>query len=265
MDLIVYEPGRPLPPRVLRSVRELFLVSYHRYHYLSELGDPGRLKVLAAAGGELLGYASARLESGYAYLANLLVREDRRGSGVGRALERVRFDWVRSAGAHPYVSCACEDGSSQRLKLELSLEPVAFKVGYRKDVARSGSRGSAVVFTDGVPGPDTPRRDWCLRGAAGRVRHIMRHPERALHWLCDDGRDDEQYVDILTGPAGALALAGRPEVRFAGLDRDRGSAAWHYCFQVSNSAYREGRNGRPTVVRMPSLSGIDVPVLEVTA
>jgi GNAT superfamily N-acetyltransferase len=256
MEVSVFPPGQELPDRIFQSVHELFVASYHRYHYLAELADPSRVKVAAVDRGEVVGYASARISGRYAHLANLLVRREWRGEGVGRQLEWERYAYVRSAGLSAYVSCTCEDGSSQRLKLELGMRPVAVKVGYRRDVVGPGSRGSAVIYTDAVAEAGTPARDRLVHEPVlGRVRYIAARSDPAVYGRWDVA---DTYVEILTGPDSAQALVGRPGLRFAGLDRDDRTDRWHYCFQVCNRAYWEGLRAGPTVVALPAFSGVPV-------
>lgn len=256
MEVTVFPAGQELPGRIFQSVHELFVASYHRYHYLAELADPGRVKVAAVDRGRVVGYASARISGRYAHLANLLVRREWRGEGVGRRLEWERYAYVRSAGLSAYVSCTCEDGSSQRLKLELGMRPVAVKVGYRRDVVGPGSRGSAVIYTDAVTEAEAPERDDLVHDRAlGRVRYIAARPDPVVYGGWEQA---DTYVEILTGPDSAEALVGRTGLRFAGLDRDDRTDRWHYCFQVRNRAYWAGLRAEPAVVQLPSFSGVPV-------
>jgi GNAT superfamily N-acetyltransferase len=252
MELTVFPPDVPLPSTLLARVRELFATAYHRYHYLDDIGDPCRLRVVAVAGDEVIGYASATIRSGVVWMANLLVHRDNRGHGVGGALERARYRWARRTGLPSYVSCTCSDGVSQQLKRDLGLRPVAVKLGYRKDVSAGGTHGSSVVYTDA---------DIELATAAVAPRVVADPARRRIRYL---GRpadvletalraDPDHYVDLLVGEHDAEPLYGMPELAFAGVDLDAGSGGWWLCFQSRNNAYREGVAARPVIVAVPEI------------
>ncbi|MFI6234804.1 hypothetical protein ACIBD9_14690 [Micromonospora sp. NPDC050784] len=248
MNLTVYEPGTDLPPGMLAAVHELFRASYHRYHYLAEVAATDRIKIVANAHDRVCGYASASRAGKLYRLANLLVALGSRGTGLGRRLERVRYDYVRDRGMSCYVSCTCEDTTSQLLKLDLGLRPVALKIGYRVDVVRPGERGSAVVFTDAPIEVAEPRDDSLVRNdVLRRTRYVSADPKPEV--LAALPVDD--FAEVLTGSAGLRRMARTPGFRLAGHEYDAVDAQWHYCFQACNAAYEEGVRQRPAIAVMP--------------
>jgi GNAT superfamily N-acetyltransferase len=248
MNLTVYEPGTDLPPGMVAAVHELFRASYHRYHYLAEVASTGRIKVIATAHDRVCGYASASRTGKLYRLANLLVDLGSRGAGLGRRLERVRYDCVRDRGMSCYVSCTCEDSTSQVLKLDLGMRPVAVKIGYRADVVRPGERGSAVVFTDDAIEVAEPQDDSIVRNdALRRTRYVSADPKPEV--LAGLPADD--FAEVLTGSGGLRRMAGMPGFRLAGHEYDAVDAQWHYCFQACNAAYEEGMRQQPTIAVMP--------------
>jgi hypothetical protein len=261
MDVTVYAPGCALPASTLTSVHELFRACYYRYHYLSELASLDRLKVVATSQGQVRGYASASRYGELYRLANLLVHPGSRGIGLGRRLERVRHDHVRREGLSCYVSCTCDETTSQALKLSLGMRPVAFKIGFRNEVLQPGERGSAVVYTDASAAVTEPVRESMTHSTAlRRARYVAAHPESAVL----DALPADDYAEVLTGARGLDRMAGRPGFRFAGLDYVPVSAQWCYCFQACNEAYQEGLRQRPAVAAMPTLGELPAS-LEVTA
>ncbi|MBP2707795.1 hypothetical protein JOL79_28845 [Microbispora sp. RL4-1S] len=249
MNVNVYEPGTDLPPGTLAAVQELFRVSYHRYHYLAEVASTDRVKFVATAHGRVCGYASASQAGKLYRLANLLVDMGSRGTGLGRRLERVRYDYIRGKGVSCYVSCTCEDTTSQMLKLELGLRPVAFKIGYRSDVVRLGERGSAVVFTDAPIEVAEPRVDSIMRDEVlRRTRYVSADPKPAVL----DALPPDDFAEVLTGSVGHRRMARMPGFRFAGHEYDAVDAQWHYCFQARNEAYQEGVRQQPAIAVMPA-------------
>ena len=260
----MFPPGVPLPSALLARVRNLFAAAYQRYHYLDDLGDTRRLRVIALEAAEVVGYASATVRGGVVWMANLLVRPDSRGRGVGRALERERYQWARGTGLPSYVSCTCSDGRSQLLKLELGLRPVAVKLGYRKDVSAAGARGSSVVYTDAAIDLASPTRTDRPRvtvdPARCRTRHIGRLPDILDTALL---ADQDHYVDLLVDEDDAQTLHSVAAVAFADLDLDAGSHDWLPCFQVRNNVYRDGLAARPVIVAAPEVGRL--PALGATS
>lgn len=248
MNLNVYEPGTDLPAATMAAVQELFRVSYYRYHYLAELASTERIKIVATTQGKVCGYASAS-HSGKLYrLANLLVDPGSRGTGLGRRLEQVRYDYVRGKGMSCYVSCTCENTASQILKLDLGLRPVALKIGYRADVVRPGERGSAVTYTDAPITVAEPRGESITRNdELRRTRYVSAEPKPAV--LAALPADD--FAEVLTGSAGLTQMARMRDFRLAGHEYDAVDAQWHYCFQARNEAYREGMRQQPAIAAMP--------------
>jgi GNAT superfamily N-acetyltransferase len=248
MNLTAYEPGTDLPPGMVAAVQELFRASYHRYHYLAEVASTDRIKIVATAHDRVCGYASASRAGKLYRLANLLVDLGSRGAGLGRRLERVRYDYVRDRGISCYVSCTCEDTTSQVLKLDLGMRPVAFKIGYRADVVRAGERGSAVVFTDSPIEVAEPRHDSIVRNdVLRRTRYVSADPKPEV--LAVLPADD--FAEVLTGSAGLRRMARMPGFRLAGHEYDAVDSQWHYCFQACNAAYEEGVRQQPAVAVMP--------------
>lgn len=251
----MYEPGTDLPAGTLTAVQELFRVSYYRYHYLTDLASTEHIKIVATMRGRVCGYASASHSGGLYRLANLLVHPGSRGTGLGRRLEQVRYDYVRGKGMSCYVSCTCEDTTSQVLKLDLGLRPVALKIGYRADVVRPGERGSAVVYTDAPITVAEPRSDSIVRNdELRRTRYVSAEPRPAVLAALPA----DHFAEVLTGSAGRRRMARTQGFRFAGYEYDAVDAQWRYCFQARNEAYHEGMRQRPAIAAMPVPAGVEL-------
>jgi GNAT superfamily N-acetyltransferase len=249
MELSVYPAGEPLPAAVRRAVRLLFKSAYHSYHYLDEVVNSDRVRFVGCREGSVVAFASLKERNAIAKLANLLVRADFRGQGLGRALEEARYGWAKAKRLDALVSCTCENAASQTLKLDLGLQPVCVKFGYRRDVVSRHAWGSAVVFTDarieiGTHSGSTVTVDNRLR----RVRLV--EPDVSM-MLSAEGYGDS-YVDIAVESESAALLSDDPRLRYAGVDYDEDLELWLHTFQLRNEAYRHGRDAAPVIARWPT-------------
>lgn len=94
-----------------------------REHLAALLRDPDALLVVAEQGGQLVGFAAARVlrrpplfaETARGEIEALFVREERRRSGVGRALAGCLLAWLAERGlARAALQVASDNAEGQR-------------------------------------------------------------------------------------------------------------------------------------------------------
>ena len=242
----VFAEDELLPEQLCEQLRGMFRRSYFSYPYLSAVGSPGQVRVVAWADGEPAGYAAFRAAHGYACCSSLLVEPEHRGLGLGRRIDHARFAVIRRRGLNGYVSCLCEDTASQRLKVELGLRPVNVKYGHQTSFVREDQIGTALVFSEGALAVTVPsREDLDVNRDLARVRMVTADPRMvqtaAARW-------PDSYVEALTGPDQAAELSASPRLAYAGVDLDKATGRWHHCFQAVNGVYRRGLSARPKFV-----------------
>lgn len=240
VSVVEFAPAEHLPVDQRAAVVGLFDRVYFEYFDRDAVGAPGRTRFMAVAGRRIVGFAAYARYGRYAYLMNLAVDPELRGSWTAIALMQARRHRVREAGLLGYGTCACNNLASQKFKLALGFQAVNVRYGWwHHRSVLTVAEGAAVP--EAVPGPAVRKDD----SVTGAIRFLADTPEH-LAGLPDPS--DTRYVDVLTSPDLASELHGDDRFSYSGIDLDLQRQTWHHCFQLVNECYRGGLAAGPLLV-----------------
>ena len=195
----------------------------------------------------MIGYATYQTVREYAILSNLLVHWKYRNRGVGRILEKTRFEHAKRVDLRIYVSCTCDNPYSQKMKIWLGMHPLCVKYGFRESVAYEDHIGSSVIFSDSIPSSESPadaglRVDHRLK----RITLLIKEPsdEKMIH----DPAFEDYYVELLVGPEWRDRFLRDSRYAYGGMDMYKESCSWHDLFQLKNKKYHMGRDANPQMI-----------------
>lgn len=237
----VIEPGTTLSDQVAGEVRGLFENYYHRYHYLSKLGDAKRYRLLARdKGGTIVGYGSVEPVGAFALLSNLLVSSAAQGRGIGSLLESARMRLAADLALQPYSSCVTVGTQSQALKLKHGLRPLNYKLGYRRNVFHANEVSSSVVY-GGLNRLENPVSEFKVTESSENLRLRISLPTQSYTTAAIEtiANDSLCYVEILAHPAVFLP----DSFVLQGIEIDLGSGEWGRLWQYKNAVRLKGERG----------------------
>lgn len=245
----IYDQQQELKLEEQDQVIGLFRDSYFNYHYIDEICSKERVRFIAFNQNKVIGYATYRTYSDYAYFSNLVVMNKYRGQGIGKQLEKLRFNHAKETNQLVYVSCTCDDTYSQRLKVSLGLTPCCIKYGYRESVSLQDHIGSALIFTDANPQVDSPSK--CSINVSHLLKRItiIMTKKEDIEIINFTGFSD-YYIEVLVGKE-LFDRFNDSSYNYNGVDLDLSTGKWHYIFQVKNQKYYEGINYGPKLLVIP--------------
>ncbi|MGW6929017.1 GNAT family N-acetyltransferase [Lentzea sp. NPDC054927] len=239
-----FPAAEELPEEQRAEIRELFERVYFQYFDSAGVGAPGRTRFLALRDDRVIGFAAYATKGRYAYIMNLAVDREERGSGAAIALEQTRRAHLRKAGLHGYGTCTCDDLTSQRFKIALGYRPVHVRYGWHENMRAPGRHTSVLTVVEG-PTPITP--DVVPAMHADPANNAVRYLANDLRQLTGLP-DDNTYVDVLTSAELAGQLDGDDRFSYAGIDVDFTRQTWHHCFQLINERHRGGLSAGPLLI-----------------
>jgi hypothetical protein len=243
MKIEVFSEGQLMSRESHDACLTLFTDNYHNYHYMDQIGQNERVRILAVLDNKIIGYASFIRRGNYAFCGNLLVSRDYQSSGIGSRLEVARHAEIVKRCINVYVSCVCETLWSQNLKLKLGLTPKCIKIGYRKAVSGAGRLGSSVVFSNFKNQPKNVVSEAQVFDAARLRLRIIGSDLNRLRSVSLEY--PSAYIEVLCGRLTAEVLIDDPGFIFGGIDYHAESTSWHYCFQRINEVYEAGLKESP--------------------
>lgn len=249
VSVVEFAPAEHLPADQRAAVVELFDRVYVKYFDRDAVGAPGRTRFMAVAGRRVVGFAAYARYGRYAYIMNLVVAPEFRGSWTAIALEQARRHRMHEAGLLGYGTCTCQDLTSQKVKLALGFQAMNVRYGLRQRMHASGrptSGASVLTVTEGAAVPETvpspavreDRLNGAIRFLADTPAHLAGLPDPS----------DTRYVDLLTSPDLASELHADDRFSYSGIDLDLQSQTWHHCFQLVNERHRGGLAAGPLLV-----------------
>jgi GNAT superfamily N-acetyltransferase len=244
VSVVEFAPAEHLPADQRAAVVELFDRVYFEYFDRDAVGAPGGTRFMAVAGRRIVGFAAYVRYGRYAYLMNLAVDPEFRGSWTAIALEQARRHRVQEAGLLGYGTCVCDNLTGQTFRLVVGFQAVNVRYGY--GMRASGRHSSVLTVAEGaavpeaVPGPAVRENR-----VKGRIRFLADAPAH-LARLPDPS--DTRYVDVLTSPDLANELDGDDRFSYSGIDLDLQRQTWHHCFQLVNGRHRRGLAAGPLLV-----------------
>ncbi len=244
LSIKLFPETEDMPISTLRAVEDLFKSEYYSYHYLDQLGDKQRYRLVAKYADEIAGYATLTQVGKFAYFSNLLVKSKFRGQGVGNAIDAARASLSLELKLCPYASCVTVGVQSQLLKRSNRMYPLNFRAGYRRGVFFADEISSAVSFIGKPNFPLLPIDDESVSEdiVNERIRYVTNSTETVVE-IIKKNQHNDCYVDVLCAPSISLDILQFDSLAPAGLDVDMRMGKWGRLFQIRNQRYTKGMEG----------------------
>lgn len=228
-----------------RDILGLFKQTYRNYHYYGSLFENNKVHFLAYNKGEIrIGYGSCRILSNSSILSNLIVHHDFRNLGISKIIDKHRIAYSEKRGLPVFVSCVTDQIGSIRNKLNLGMQPICIRYGYRKDTTNRGYIGNSMVFMCGtcLSSSRISNESFYVSRKNGRTVGYVSNLEELDCFRKDMHREDGYCAVITKDESVKSCLSNSKDFEFCGYDFLPEINQFGLLFQLKNKVYNQGFN-----------------------